>query len=221
MLDFQRVRKSFAAQGGRRVVLEEASFSIPRGQRVGVLGRNGAGKSTLLRLIAGSELPDKGQIHRNGRVSFPIGFTGTFHPDLTGRANVRFLADIYGMQAEEMLDWVQSFAELGHYFDMPVGTYSSGMFARLAFGASFAIDFDLYLVDEAIETGDARFRRKCAAVFETRLDTASLIMVSHNIATIRDYCDVGAVLDSGRFTLHSTVTEAMDSYESLLMEGMP
>jgi capsular polysaccharide transport system ATP-binding protein len=220
MLHFENVSKSFPTHGPRKVVLENASFTIPARCKVGVFGRNGAGKSTLLKLIAGSELPDKGHIHKAGRVSFPIGFTGTFHPDLTGRVNVRFLADIYGMDAEEMLGWVEEFAELGPYFDMPLRTYSSGMFSRLAFGASFAIDFDLYLVDEAIETGDARFRRKCALAFEARLENAALVIVSHNIGTIREYCDLGAVLDTGHFKLYSSLDDAVDNYEAVLMDGV-
>ena len=218
-LEFENVRKTFRADGSRRVVLDQASFVIPGGTRVGVLGLNGAGKSTLLKLIAGSELPDHGQIWRSGRFSFPIGFTGTFHPDLTARANVRFLGEVYGMDVEETLGWVEDFAELGRYFDMPLSSYSSGMYARLAFGTSFALDFDYYLVDEGMETGDMRFRRKCAMAFEERLDTASLIMVSHNASTIREYCTSGAVLHAGHIRFFDGLDDAMELYQSIFAMG--
>ena len=214
-LQFDRVSKTFPFNRKRRVVLDKVSFSLPSGTRLGVLGLNGAGKSTLLKLIAGSEIPDSGQVIKSGRFSFPIGFTGTFHPDLTAAANVRFLAEIYGMDVGETVAWVEDFAELGGYFDMPVRSFSSGMYARLAFGTSFALDFDCYLVDEGIETGDLRFRRKCAAAFAARLETASLVMVSHNIGTIREYCQHGAVLYGGDLRLYENLDDAMQVYERI------
>ena len=192
---------------------------VPERRRIGVLGMNGAGKTTLLRLIAGSEKPDEGVIERNGRVSFPVGFAGTFHPDLSGADNVRFLANIHGMDARETVLWVEDFCELGEYFAMPIRTYSSGMFAKLAFATSFAIEFDYYLVDEAIETGDARFRAKCAAAFEARLRNSTLILVSQNVHTIRTICNSGAVLHDGKLVFYDTVDEAFAHYEELLMEG--
>lgn len=218
-LEFSNVKKTFPAQGGRHVVLDGASFVLPQGSRIGIFGLNGAGKSTLLKLITGSEIPDSGCILRDGRFSFPIGFTGTFHPDLTARANVRFLAEIYGMDIAEVIDWVEDFAELGRYFNMPVASFSSGMYARLAFGTSFALDFDYYLVDEGIETGDMRFRKKCAAAFAARLDTASLVMVSHHVSTIREYCTSGAVLHEGQLHFYEGLDDAMDVYRSIFMRG--
>ena len=216
MIRFEGVSKAYAARGGRRVILDDAWLAIPARARVGVLGANGAGKSTLLRLIAGSEMPDAGRIARGGRVSFPVGFTGTFHPLRSARENVAFLARVYGMDVGEVAGWIEDFAELGHYFDMPVGTYSSGMFARMAFATSFAFDFDVYLVDEAIEVGDARFRTKCAAAFDERMKTASLVLVSHNAHTIREYCDVGVLMHGGRLEAFPTVDAAFDAYEQIL-----
>lgn len=216
MVRFENVCKSYRLSEGRRVVLDNVSVTFPQGCRTGVLGVNGAGKTTLLRLIGGGEEPDRGRIVKRGRVSFPLGFTGTFHPLYSARENVKFLATIYDMDARELVDWIEEFAELGRYFDMPVGTYSSGMFARMAFGTSFAFDFDVYLVDEGIEVGDERFRKKCAEAFAERIRTASLILVSHNIHTIRAYCDSGAVLHDGRLTTYPTLDEAMDAYEHVL-----
>src|SRR5579863_5132331 len=118
-------------QGGRRVVLDRVSVEFPDSCNVGVLGANGAGKSTLIRLLSGSEMPDRGRIRRDGRVSFPLGYGGTFHGALSGRENVAFIARVYGAALKRTLRFVEDFAELAEYFDMPVNTYSAGMRARL------------------------------------------------------------------------------------------
>lgn len=219
MVRFENVSKSYRTTRGHRVVLDDVSVTFPQTSRVGVLGLNGAGKTTMLRLIAGSEEADRGRIVRSGRVSFPLGFTGTFEARHSARENVKFLARIYDMNVSEIIDWIEDFAELGHYFDMPVATYSSGMFSRIAFATSFAFDFDVYLVDEAIETGDERFRRKCAHAFAERLKNASLILVSQNMHTIRQYCESGAVLHNGKLTCFATLDEATVAYEEVLRHG--
>jgi capsular polysaccharide transport system ATP-binding protein len=218
MIRLEGVSKSYRVREGRHTILDNVTFTLPPRCRVGILGGNGAGKTALLRLIAGGEMPDSGRIVREGRVSFPIGFTGTFHPLLSARENVSFLARVYGMQGADVSGWIEAFAELGPYFDMPVGTYSSGMYARIAFATSFAFDFDVYLVDEVIETGDVRFRRKCAQAFDERMKTASLILVSHQISTIRQYCDVAAVLHRGKLSAFPTIDEALDTYEMSLRQ---
>ncbi len=217
MIRLERVSKAYTLRdNSKHVVLDDVSVVFPAESRVGIIGMNGAGKSTLLRLLAGRESIDRGRIIRDGRVSFPLGFTGTFEPHETARENIRFLALIYEMDCEEVTTWIADFAELGRYFDMPVATYSSGMFARLAFATSFAFDFDVYLVDESIEVGDERFRRKCNAAFSQRLRSASLIMVSQNVHTIREYCDHAVVLHNGKLTTNLAIDEAIDIYESIL-----
>jgi capsular polysaccharide transport system ATP-binding protein len=216
MIRFEAVHKSYRTHGGRRVVLDDATFDLPGDRNIGILGTNGAGKSTLLRLICGSELPNRGHVRRSSRVSFPVGFAGTFHHELTARENVRFLARVYGLPVLRAIDWVADFSELGSYFDMPVKTYSSGMFARLAFSTSLAFDFDVYLIDEATEVGDVRFRQKYVATLRQRLKHSRVIIVSHNPATIRTYCNCGAVLHDGVFALYDTVEESMSAYEKIL-----
>ncbi|MBS0538120.1 MAG: ABC transporter ATP-binding protein [Proteobacteria bacterium] len=216
MITFDRVHKSFRTPDERRVVLEDATFELPAQRNIGILGSNGSGKSTLLRMIAGTELPTRGRVRRSVRVSFPIGFAGTFHQDLTARENASFLARVYGRPVARTLDWIADFSELGAYFDMPVRTYSSGMFARLAFSSSLAFDFDLYLIDEATEVGDMRFRQKCVAALRERLTHANVVIVSHNPTTIRTYCDCGAVLHGGALELYDTVDDAMVAYERIL-----
>ena len=151
------------------MVLDHLTLTLPAGAKVGVLGRNGAGKSTLLGMIAGTVRPNTGEIRRQACISWPLGFGGSFAPDLTGAQNVRFVARIYGIDTDALVDYVQDFAELGDFMDMPVRSYSSGMKARLAFGMSMGIAFDWYLVDEITAVGDAAFKRKSLAVFKNRL----------------------------------------------------
>jgi capsular polysaccharide transport system ATP-binding protein len=218
MLRFHSVTKTYPATGGRKTVLHAFSGAIPRGHKIGILGTNGSGKSTLLRLMSGRLRPDSGWVERLGRVSYPVGFGGAFHPDMTGRENARFLSEIYGMDPGETLPWVENFAEIGAYFDMPMRTYSSGMLARVAFATSFSIEFDYYLVDEALETGDTGFREKCAAAFKARLDRATLVLVSHNMTTIRAYCTSGAVLHKGVLRFFPDLEDAIDAYQTVLLE---
>lgn len=212
MIELDGVSKSYRSGMSRRVVLDEVSLAIPGGRSLGVLGANGAGKSTLIRLLSGVEPPDRGRVVRRARVSFPLGFGGTFDRHLTGRENVVFLARIYGADVRRVLRYVEDFAELGDYFRMPVGTYSSGMLAKLAFGTCLAIDFDVYLIDEVIAVGDARFQARCQSAFEARMSRADIIMVSHSYQTIRTYCDAGAVLSDGRLTLFDDLGAAIDTH---------
>ena len=219
MISFERVCKSYSTPTGRRVVLDDVSAVFAPGRNLGILGVNGAGKSTLLRLIAGTEMPDKGRVTRYGRVSFPLGFSGTFHGALSGRENVAFVARVYGASLRRTIAYVRDFAELADYFEMPVNTYSSGMRARLAFGLCLAIDFDVYLIDEATEVGDERFRRRCVAAFQERVARSDIILVTHNARTVRQYCDQGAVLTEGRLRLFDDLNAAFAHYHGIVAEA--
>lgn len=216
MIWFDGVDKRYRSARSTTTILSNASFVFPAGHNVGILGGNGAGKSTLIRLIAGAEDPDRGNIRSEVRVSFPLGFSGTFHPNLSGRQNAVFLARAYGEDTSRVVDFVADFAELGPYLDMPINTYSSGMLAKLAFGASLAIDFDVYLIDEVTEVGDARFRQKCAAYFADRMTRSDIIMVSHSTHTIKAYCDMGAVLHDGQLDFYESVGDALHAYRNLM-----
>jgi len=145
-------------------------------------------------------------------VSWPIGFAGGFNGSLTGEENCAFVARIYGQEVDRIIDETREFAALGAYFYMPVRTYSSGMRARLAFGISMAIDFDVYLVDEVTAVGDREFREKCHAAFTARQERSSMIMVSHQLATLRQYVTRCAVLDRGKLRLYDSVDEAERAY---------
>jgi len=200
-------------------VLRNVDAMFEPGHNFGILGVNGAGKSTLIRLLAGSELPDRGVVRRYARVSFPLGFGGTFHGALSGRENAAFVARIYGAAIRPTIDYVEAFSELGDYFQMPVNTYSAGMRARLAFATCLAIDFDVYLIDEVTEIGDQRFRRKCADAFRQRMLRSDIILVTHNAHTIRQYCDRGAVLADGELTVYDDIAAALARYHRLVQEN--
>jgi capsular polysaccharide transport system ATP-binding protein len=212
MVRFDNITKRYPVSGGMHTVLDQISFSLTRGQRFGIIGRNGSGKSTLIRLLSGSELPTSGKVERGMSVSWPLAFTGAFQGSLTGLDNLRFIARVYGVNAEQIRAFVEDFAELGKYFKEPVKTYSSGMQARLAFGLSLAIEFDCFLIDEVIAVGDARFQKKChEELFEKRCDR-SYVIVSHDPGLISAHCDSAAVLQSGRLELFSDVAKALDFY---------
>jgi capsular polysaccharide transport system ATP-binding protein len=214
MIALQNVSKAYATLSGSNLVLDDISFDFPPRTNMGILGRNGTGKSTLLRIIAGTEEPDSGTVTRAGAVSWPIGFAGGFNGSLTGEENCRFVARIYGADIDEVVGFTMHFAELGEYFEMPVRTYSSGMRARLAFGLSMAIEFDAYLVDEITAVGDSSFTEKCRRAFRDRSDRSSVIIVSHNLRTVRDYCERCAVLKNGKLMCFDTVEEARALYEA-------
>ncbi len=213
MIEFRNVTKYYPTPQGGKVVLDDLTLTLPSGTKLGVLGRNGAGKSTLLSMIGGTTRPNRGEIRRHASISWPLGFGGTFHPDLTGAQNVRFVARIYGRDTDELVDYVEDFAELGEFMDMPLRAYSSGMKARLAFGMSMGIAFDWYLVDEITAVGDAAFKRKSLSFFKNRLRNAGLLMVSHSVTTIRAYCTSGLVLEKGRATYYDNIQAAIAAHE--------
>jgi capsular polysaccharide transport system ATP-binding protein len=216
MIELRHITKVYKTTMGANVVLDDVSVKIPPRESIGILGRNGAGKSTLMRIIGGAEMPTAGAVIRKGRISWPIGFAGGFNGSLSGEENCRFVARIYGQDVDHVVECTREFAEIGDYFFMPVRTYSSGMRARVAFGLSMAIDFDLYLVDEVTAVGDKLFRQKCKAAFAARRERAGLLMVSHETSTLADYCRRCAVLDRGKLTVYDSVAEATRAYEETL-----
>jgi capsular polysaccharide transport system ATP-binding protein len=212
VIEAHNLTKVYATRDGYNVVLDDVSARFPARTNVGILGLNGAGKSTLLRILAGTEQPDAGRVVHHGRVSWPIGFSGGFNGSLTAEENCRFVARLYGSDLDATVAFALEFSELGDYFDMPVRTYSQGMRARLAFGLSMAIDFDVYLVDEVTAVGDRRFRQRCQDAFAERADHSSLIIVSHSDSTIRQYCDRCAVLRNGRLEWFDDVDQAVAAH---------
>jgi capsular polysaccharide transport system ATP-binding protein len=220
MITLERVSKAYRTRSGRKTVLDDVNVTLESGHNFGILGVNGAGKSTLIRLLAGSEMPDRGVVRRHARVSFPLGFGGTFHGALSGRENVAFVARVYGAETRAVIEYVEGFSDLGEYFHMPVNTYSAGMRARLAFATCLAIDFDVYLIDEVTEVGDQHFRRKCAEAFRQRMLRSDIILVTHNVHTLRQYCDRGAILANGELTLFDDIGTALARYHRMVQESL-
>lgn len=215
MIVFDDVAKEYKGRGFVKHVFTGVSFTIARGDSIGICGANGVGKSTLMRLIAGIERPTAGRITRAMSTSWPIGYASAFQSSLTGADNARFVARIYGRDERELLDYVEDFAQLGAYFHEPISTYSAGMGARLAFGVSLAIDFDCYLIDEVTGAGDERFRLRAEAALEERRARGTLIMVSHDMQTLFRYCSRGAVLYGGTQAFYDTIQEAADVHHRL------
>ncbi len=215
MIEFRSVNKAYDMANGKNIVLKDVSFKFPEKKNIGVLGVNGAGKSTLLRLIAGSEYPDSGKIIRKGRYSWPLGFSGSFHPSLTGIENLRFACRIYNSDIKYVTEYVKDFSEIGDYIHEPIKTYSSGMRSRLAFALSMAIDFEVYLVDEIMGVGDQGFQKKCKDAFTAKREHSSIIMVSHSMATIKEYSDVAILLTGENLEIHDDVEHAIELYNGL------
>lgn len=212
MIKLTNVSKSYATRTGPVTVFKDVNLKVGAGQKVGVLGRNGAGKSTIIRLISGAEMPSSGRVERRMSVSWPLAFGGAFQGTLTGLDNLRFISRVYGTSANDKIDFVEEFSELGTYFREPVRTYSAGMRARLAFAISMVVEFDCFLIDEIVAVGDARFTEKCRReLFEKRGDRA-MIIVSHDREFIRQHCEQAAVLTGGLLHQFPSVEEAYQFY---------
>jgi len=219
MIRLENICKTFVLRGRRKIIAQNLSMTFPKGKAVALLGRNGAGKSTLLKIIAGTMRPDSGRIISDGSISWPVGFAGSFHGELTGLQNTRFIARVYGVDSDELVDSVQSFAELGMHFSLPVRTYSSGMRSRLAFGISMGIDFDTYLVDEVTSVGDNAFRQKSEYVFSERMKTRSAVIVSHALGFVQRVCQHGVVLENGIVTYYDDINEAVRHHQQAVKFG--
>lgn len=217
MFELKNITKSYLTPKGRRYVFRDLSLKIPAGKNIGLIGRNGAGKSTLVRLLGSADVPDSGTIATDKSISWPVGLSGGFQSSMTGRENVKFVSRVYGAVGDAMrqkVAYVEDFAEIGSWIDEPVKTYSSGMRSRLAFGLSMAFDFDYYLIDEVMSVGDAHFKRKCAEVFEERLQKSKVVLVSHSMPEIKKLCDVVLLVRDGGVQIYDDVDEGIKAYNT-------
>src|SRR6266404_2392805 len=213
MLSVEHVSKVYETRSGPYRVFDDISFTLGRGENLGILGRNGAGKSTLIRLMSGAEQPTSGRIRRGMRVSWPLAFGGAFQTHLTGLDNLKFVCRVYGVDYKPLVPFVEEFTELGIYFREPVLHYSHGMLTRLAFALSMAIEFDCFLIDEAMVVGDVRFHERChIELFHKRKDRA-FILVTHDANVIKLYCKNACVMHEGRLLSFPTVEAAYDFYQ--------
>lgn len=192
--------------------LRDLNLIIPRGKTVGILGQNGSGKSTLLQLIAGTLTPSEGSLSIHGRVAALLELGSGFHPEFTGWENARLQAAILGLhegEAEEKLQAIADFSELGEALDQPIRTYSSGMVLRLGFSIAISVDPEILLIDEALAVGDMRFQQKCMArIRQLREQGVTIVLVTHDIGTTKRLCDEAHVLDHGRL-MQSGPTESV------------
>ncbi|HWX31916.1 MAG TPA: ABC transporter ATP-binding protein [Steroidobacteraceae bacterium] len=218
MLSVEHVSKVYETRHGPYKVFDDVSFTLERGRNLGILGRNGAGKSTMIRLISGAERPTTGRIRRGMRVSWPLAFAGAFAHNLTGLDNLKFVCRVYGIGYKPLVPFVEDFTELGMFFREPVMHYSFGMMTRLAFALSMAIEFDCFLIDEAMIVGDARFHERCHyELFQKRKDRA-FILVSHDVNSIKTYCENAAVLSDGQLLSFPNVDAAYAFYLETLAQ---
>ncbi|MGL6260701.1 ABC transporter ATP-binding protein [Vibrio sp. WXL210] len=216
MIELRDLTKYYPSDLGNQYVFRDVNFTFPEGHNVALLGSNGAGKSTLFRIIAGSEYPNSGRVITDKAISWPVALATGIHPQMTGRENTRFIGRVNGVaDLDEYEEKVKNFAELGIKYDLPVKSYSSGMRSRLAFGCCIAIDFDIYLIDEATSVGDQKFRRKAKQALLNKTQEASVIMVSHDMKEIREFCDSAIILHQGSLTFYDDLEEALHVYEDL------
>ncbi len=237
-IEFAQVSKRFQLQEGKTLrefvpalfrgrawspplyALQDVSFRAERGEILGLIGRNGSGKSTVLKLIAGVTAPSEGEITIYGRVSPLIELGAGFHPDLTGRENVFLNASILGMSRKEVLarfDEIISFAELWDFVDTPVKRYSSGMYIRLGFSVAVHSDPEILLVDEVLAVGDAAFQEKCLAKMqEFRSRGVTIIVVSHSMGLIQDFCERALLLSGGHLLADGAPMDVTHQYTDLI-----
>jgi capsular polysaccharide transport system ATP-binding protein len=215
MIRLENICKEYMTGHGRRQVLHDVNLQLERGRNVGILGRNGAGKSTLIRLLSGAEKPTSGRIVRGMSVSWPLAYSGAFQGHMTGFDNLKFICRVYDVDYKEKVKFVEEFTELGEYLREPVYRYSHGMITRLGFALSMAVEFDCFLIDEAMVVGDKRFHDRChLELFQKRKDRA-FVLVSHDEQVIRKYCERACVLHQGRLVEFPSVTEAYHFYKAV------
>lgn len=214
MLEFVNVSKSFWTGKQRKVILDRASFRVELGRSLGILAPNGTGKTTLVNMMAGLEKPDEGEVRRTCRVSFPLGFMGGVTGKHSARENARYIARLYGLDPDYVEAFSRWLCDIKEYFDMPVGKYSTGMRARFSFSLLLALEFDIYLIDEGMPSStDVEFNRRAGTILRDRLKNATVVVVSHQPATLQKFCRSAAVLRDGRLHMFDTLEEAQRLYD--------
>lgn len=214
MIEFDNVSKSFWTGKTRKVILDQASFRVEMGNSLGILAPNGTGKTTIINMMAGLEKPDEGRVVRTSRISFPLGFMGGVISKHTATENSRYIARLYALDPDYVEAFCRWLTNIGEYFDMPIGTYSSGMKSRFNFALMLALEFDIYLIDEGMpSTTDIEFNRKAGQILRQRLKNATVVIVSHQAKTLEKFCRSAAVLRNGQLYMFDTLDEAKRLYD--------
>lgn len=214
MIAFEEVSKSFWTGKSRKVILDRASFRVEEGNSLGILAKNGTGKTTIINMMAGLEKPDEGRVIRTSRISFPLGFMGGIISKHTATENCRYIARLYSMDPDYVESFCRWLAGIGEYFDMPLGTYSSGMKSRFSFALMLTLEFDIYLIDEGMPSStDVEFNRKAGMILRQRLQNATIVVVSHQASTLEKFCRSAAVLRNGQLYMFETLEEAKRLYD--------
>lgn len=221
-----RVKQIFLGRYSRREkfwALRDVDLELRRGETLGVVGTNGAGKSTLLQLICGTLQPTTGTVNATGRIAAMLGLGAGFHPQFSGRENVRLNAAALGIgrnEIHERMDSIAAFAGIGEFFDLPVRLYSSGMYARLAFAVCAHVDADILIVDEILSVGDSAFRQKCGRFLGRFRDGGgTLLFVSHGADAVAELCERALWLDHGRVREIGPAKEVSARYLTSLSEN--
>lgn len=199
-----------------RVVLNDVSLTVKKGEAIGLVGHNGCGKSTMLKLMTRILYPDEGSIEMSGRVSSLIELGAGFHPDMSGRENIYTNASIFGLTKKEIdnrLEKIIEFSELQQFIDNPVRTYSSGMYMRLAFSVAINVDADILLIDEILAVGDAKFQAKCfKRLQEIKAAGTTIVIVSHALGQIEEICDRSVWINDGKIQAEGKPSEIHPVY---------
>jgi len=223
-----RLKEMLLGRFGRRfgrdfLALEDVSFELGPGERLGLIGPNGSGKSTLLQILAGTLAPSLGEVRINGRVAALLELGSGFNPEYTGRENIYLNASLHGLSREETdhrFDAIASFADIGGFLDQPVKTYSSGMFMRVAFAVTTSVDADVLLIDEALAVGDIFFTQKCFRHLHSLIEQGvAIILVSHDMNAVSQFCNSVLLLHHGRTTFHGDPTVGIRTYYAIERTG--
>ena len=214
MLEFNNVSKSFWTGTRRKIILDQASFRVDLGTSLGILAPNGTGKTTLIKMMAVREKPNEGEIRRNCKISFPLGFMGGVVSKHTARENARYIAKLYDIDPDYVEAFCRWLCGLEEYFDQPLGTYSAGMKARFTFALMLALDFDMYLIDEGMPSStDVEFNRKAGEILAARLRSTTIIIVSHQPEILEKFARRAGVLMQGKLHMFDTLEEAKELYD--------
>jgi capsular polysaccharide transport system ATP-binding protein len=215
MIIISNLSKFYNTRLGKKCVINNLNLTIEPSEKVALIGANGAGKSTLIRLIGGIEVPSKGKIYRGMSVSWPIGLIGGLQPTITGVDNIKMICRIYNKNIDEKLTFVKDFTGLDYFLHEPVAHYSTGMRTKLAIALSLLVEFDCYLVDEALAVLDAKLDQKYSEMINLRKSKA-LILASHSEKQLRDKCDTFCVLDNyGNLKKYVHPNPAFEYYKSI------